>query len=739
MNSSFLAGLADGGRPHFSAALLVCWLIQPFVPDMGHAQATSPITSSGLNTTVTKSGNVFDVTGGTRPGNGPNLFHSFGEFGVPTNHVANFLNNSGLATSNILGRVTGGNPSNIFGTIQTTGFGSANLFLMNPAGILFGPTASLNVGGSVSFTTADYLRLTDGARFNALPGPQDAAISSAPVAAFGFLGSNPGAITVQSSQLAVAEGQAISLVGGNIELRAGWLENGPSQSARLSAPGGQINLASVGSAGEVLPTGAAAAVTDPTLNGFTSLGNISLAQEAVITTSAHHAGRIVIRAGQFTMDDARLEASATATVQNSPPPASAAGGISVQADNVTLSHGSNVITSAIDGTAGNITFEVGTLRSNVGVDGTPLSGATPVTIASHSTGQGGAGSISIAGKAGGPADAVLLSNTHIVTGVSSAANPKVSPGNIEIGAQQIELANGTVMRADTTGGADAGAITLNVDTLKTEAGPEGRVLISSSSDCGDGCFGGQAGDITIQGIQGVTPTVTRKYVFIGTPTNEPSDPLTYHLARQIDLQGTDIRSEAIGNAPGGQVMMRSEGQVSFTDSTVSVATQDFDIEVEPVTPSGQPARNQGFSRIDIMAQDVVLKDSTIKADAEVSEPGSCPTCTGGPAAGEIWFRVENSLTAENSSILNTGRGRAQSGITKIVKDNYFSFGAIWEPEFPDLSTNTVKLTNSEITVEARDVGLPGILRIRSHDIELDHSVLNSEVNDVSNFKEPDGR
>ena len=126
------------------------------------------------------------------------MFHSFGEFGVPTNNIANFLNETALPTSNILGRVTGGKLSNIFGTIQTTGFGNANLFLMNPAGIVFGPNASLNVGRMVSFTTADYLRLADSARFNAIPGPADALlISSAPVAAFGFLGSNPGAITVQ--------------------------------------------------------------------------------------------------------------------------------------------------------------------------------------------------------------------------------------------------------------------------------------------------------------------------------------------------------------------------------------------------------------------------------------------------------------------------------------------------------------------------------------------------------------
>ena len=159
------------------------------------AQATTAITptigAGSLGTTVTQAGNTFQITGGTRPSNGPNLFHSFGEFGVPTNHLANFLNDTALPTTNILGRVTGGNPSNILGTIQTTGFGSANLFLMNPAGIVFGPSASLNVGGSASFTTADYLRFADGAKFNAVPGPQDASISSAPAGGLWLSGNEP--------------------------------------------------------------------------------------------------------------------------------------------------------------------------------------------------------------------------------------------------------------------------------------------------------------------------------------------------------------------------------------------------------------------------------------------------------------------------------------------------------------------------------------------------------------------
>src|SRR6185369_10810495 len=197
------------------------------------AHAVTPITPSGLNThigdpTILPGGQtVYDITGGTRPGNGPNLFHSFGDFNVPNNNIANFLNNSGLATSNILGRVTGGNLSNIFGIIQTTGFGNANLFLMNPAGFLFGPNATVNVGGMVSFTSADYLRLADGKLFNAAPNQAaDALLSTAPVAAYGFLGSNPGAITVQGSQLSVTPGQSISLVGGNITVQSGVLDNG---------------------------------------------------------------------------------------------------------------------------------------------------------------------------------------------------------------------------------------------------------------------------------------------------------------------------------------------------------------------------------------------------------------------------------------------------------------------------------------------------------------------------------
>ena len=105
------------------------------------------------------------------PGWARTSFHSFGDFSLAAVETARFQTLKLIpdaTVGNILGRVTGGTPSNIFGTIDSaTYYPSANLFLMNPSGFLFGPNATVNVGGMVAFTSADYLRLdwTDNARF----------------------------------------------------------------------------------------------------------------------------------------------------------------------------------------------------------------------------------------------------------------------------------------------------------------------------------------------------------------------------------------------------------------------------------------------------------------------------------------------------------------------------------------------------------------------------------------------
>ena len=329
----------------FRAMALVGVLTLLWVP-VSPGQTTS-ITSSGLNTQVSHVAGQpnYDITGGTRPGNGTNLFHGFGDFSVGTNHIANFLNDSGLPTSNILGRVSGGNPSNIFGMIQTTGFGSANLFLMNPAGIIFGPNASLNVGGSVTFTTANYIKLTDGVRFRVLSNSlADGLLSAASVAAFGFLGSHPGAITVQGSQLTVAEGKGLSLVGGDIRMTGGT----------LSAPGGQINVASLAGRGEarIAPDGI-------TIAGRTARGNIEIKggtqpdDVATLDTSGDGGGAVVIRGGKLSLTRAEVLTGTKADSQRG-------GDIVIEAGkSVTLDKGSlttEAIHSAQNAQSGNVSL-----------------------------------------------------------------------------------------------------------------------------------------------------------------------------------------------------------------------------------------------------------------------------------------------------------------------------------------------------------------------------------------------
>ena len=368
-------------------SVFLIWHMAPNGP--AHVQAqTPPISSSGLNTQVSAPINLpnnvtqYNITGGTRPGNGPNLFHSFGEFGVPTNNIANFHNETAIPTSNILGRVTGGNVSNIFGTIQTTGFGNANLFLMNPAGFLFGPNATVNVGGMVAFTSADYLRLTDGGRFNANSNaiPTDL-LTAAPVATFGFLGSNPGAITVQGSQFAVSEGQSISLVGGNITVQSSTLIDGTVQPARLAAPGGQINLASVVSPGEVF-------ASDFLPASGMMRGGITLAEGARLDVSGNAAGTVRIRSGSFVMENAAI--SADTLNANGAPVAidiNVTGDLSISTVDVPALTAST--TGA--GDAGEIRVSSGSM----GVNATAVESVLYSVIDTHTSGPGKAGDVSI--------------------------------------------------------------------------------------------------------------------------------------------------------------------------------------------------------------------------------------------------------------------------------------------------------------------------------------------------------
>ncbi|HEY9893515.1 MAG TPA: filamentous hemagglutinin N-terminal domain-containing protein, partial [Candidatus Sericytochromatia bacterium] len=192
------------------------------------AQAQPITAESGVNSTgtiVSPIGNQLNISGGVRSQG--NLFHSFEQFGVSQNQIANFLSQPNI--ENILGRVVGGNPSVINGLIQVTG-GNSNLFLMNPAGIIFGANSSLNVPASFTATTATGIGFGSN-RFNASGANNYQTLVGNPNA-FAFTTSQPGAI-VNAGNLSVPSGN-LTLLGGTV-----------ASTGQVSAPGGQITLAAV--------------------------------------------------------------------------------------------------------------------------------------------------------------------------------------------------------------------------------------------------------------------------------------------------------------------------------------------------------------------------------------------------------------------------------------------------------------------------------------------------------------
>ncbi len=192
------------------------------------AQPITPA-ADGTGTRITQDANQINISGGTLSLDRANLFHSFQQFGLSSGEIANFLSNPNI--QNIFARVGGGDASLINGLIQVTG-GRSNLFLMNPAGIVFGPSASLNVPASFAATTATRVGFGENNWFNAV-GDNDYQNLIGTPSQFAFDLSQPGSI-INAGNLAVQQGQNITLLGGSV-----------INTGQLSTPGGTIAIGAV--------------------------------------------------------------------------------------------------------------------------------------------------------------------------------------------------------------------------------------------------------------------------------------------------------------------------------------------------------------------------------------------------------------------------------------------------------------------------------------------------------------
>ncbi|MEH2212548.1 S-layer family protein [Nostoc sp.] len=436
-------------------------------------RAIAQVTSDGTtNTVVNQSGNNFNIINGIQKGN--NLFHSFSNFSIPTGKTAIF--NNAADVQNIFSRVTGGSVSNIDGLIQANG--SANLFLLNPSGIIFGANAQLNIGGSFIGTTAQSIKFSDGAEFNAI-NPQANPLLSINVPIGLQMGNNPTplaqpafGITVQgtghrltnigvlplvtqnpsATELRVQPRKTLALVGGNLNL------NG----ATLTAKQGQVELGSVSGSGLVSLL--------PTAQGYTlgyedgqKFGDIQLTQRSLLDISGVNAGSVQIRGRHIQFTDGSLVLARN--LGNLP-----GGDIRLQA------------TEAIDliGTTADSTIRSGVRTEVVGI---AASGNISVITPRLTLQQGGGlNSISV-GVA--PSGNIHVDATAIELSGFSPINPKVSSlstsgygsgnaGDISVNANSLLVSNGGSLISGTFGSGSSGKVTIRTNhTTVMGEGPDG--------------------------------------------------------------------------------------------------------------------------------------------------------------------------------------------------------------------------------------------------------------------------
>ena len=348
--------------------LWLCLLICSIIGDRVEAQVTIDGTT---NTNLETTNNEIRIDNGDRAGN--NLFHSFNEFSIPDGGSATF--NNAVEIENIFSRVTGGNVSDINGVINANG--GANLLLINPAGIVFGENASLNIGGSFTATTADSLLFESG-EFSAV-NPQAAPLLTINRPIGLDFGENAGNIVNRSTAnnigLQVSNGN-ISLIGGDLQLEGG----------SIAAPGGTINLGGLGETGTI---------------GFNNDGSLNFADN-------------VERSNVFLSDNAVVDI------------VSDGGGlININVNNLELTQGS-LIQAGIGEGLGSEDAVGGTIA----IDSNSISAADSSLIRSNNNGVGKAGAIDIT------TDTLNLTSNAAITASTFGMG---DAGNISIIAQNITL------------------------------------------------------------------------------------------------------------------------------------------------------------------------------------------------------------------------------------------------------------------------------------------------------------
>jgi filamentous hemagglutinin family protein len=486
---------------------------------------------------------------------GQNLFHSFLEFNVSQGRGAYFF--SPAAIENILARVTGSNRSQILGTLGTFGNSQPNLFLINPNGIIFGPNASLDVGGSFVGTTANAVRLGDTGLFSATEPASSNLLSINPSALFSNAIANQAQIInrstatttvlrdpVNGSQnrpingLNVLDGKSLLLVGNNVSLEGGILQ----------APGGRIELGGLAESGTVglQVDGNNLSLSFP--DGVVR-SNVSLTDFAGVDVQAAGGGSITINARNLDIKDANILAGIKAGLGT---PASQAGDIVLNATGNTAIANSfifNNLESGAVGRGGNVIVNTGSLA---------LTNAAQ--IGTITRGVGDAGSVIVKAN-----DVVSISDlSAIFSAPFFAENNLFATGNsggIDIRAKSFFLTGSSQLVASTFSQGNAGKISIQVDDSVEIANSD--ILSTVDAPTSAASAVGNSGGIEIRAnsllltdnSQLVASTFSQGDA--GKISIQVADSVSLFNSNIFSTVGSPFASSAVGNSNGIDIRARS--------------------------------------------------------------------------------------------------------------------------------------------------------------------------------------
>jgi filamentous hemagglutinin family protein len=662
---------------------LIAWVL------LGSSLSASPIAAQVVPDATLLVGERSQVTGnpavqidgGARRGG--NLFHSFSQFSIPTGGSA-FFNNT-AAVQNIFSRVTGGSISNIDGVIRANG--TANLFLLNPNGILFGPNASLNIGGSFVATTANSINFADNFQYSATS-PQTSPLLTVSVPVGLQMGGNPGAIGVQgngydlsvavpifsplirgrnAAGLRVPAGQTLALIGGDLDI----------DGATLTAEQGRIELGSVRD-GQVSLN-----ATNPgfafNYQGSANFGDIRLSQQALADASG--GGLIQVHGNQVSLTDGSL-----LLIQNQG--TQAGGSIGVNAAQSLKISGTDPQASIIGGLDSE-TAGVGR-GAEITVSTRQLLAQGGAAIVARSYSAAETGKVTVNASDDVQLNGFSPSNPSLTSTLATVNFSSGDAGDITVSTGRLIALNGGAVSSPTVGAGKGGTVTVNA-TESVEL--IGQTSFFAPSNVNAAVFNaGNGGSVSI------------------------------NTSRLVIQDGANVSSSTVATGNAGSVTINASkfvevNGIALGSPIASYVGSDAPILPEPVRQAyGLPDRPSGNSgsvtintpRLSISngANATVSNNGTgsagtlrVNTDSIMVDRGSAITAaTVSGEGGNIDLNVRDVLLLRNNSQITTSAG-GNGGNIRI------DAGAIIAvpTENSDIRANSVNARGGNVTINASSV------------------------------------